>query len=389
MSQSYVQRPGAISSILIATDDCLSSTGGGVQVCMQDYLHLLQLAGFRVKLHPFKTDQRLITKVRRKLERKPYRRQLPPVLFDGVLARVREEAAEVVFFSLADFPTLAAELRERIPHVKLIHLSFGLDSTDICIGQQIARGAANDFSYDRRAAVDLGAKIQYEADFRRYLDASICLTPLDAELERWLGARETVWFTRPIREAALQAKTVDGRVGCVATLGHLPNRHGLLEFLDALKEDLPKHIRFRLVGSPADEGKYLAGRYSFVEYLGRLSDPDLREEAASWCCFVHPLFHYARGCSTKLAVALGWNLPIATTVSGCRGYLWDERIAPLASSPRELAALARERSVARNFAHFQRETTKIVALQPGSAELASGMRNFILRVLANGSSIAG
>src|SRR5207248_2611035 len=75
---------------------------------------------------------------------------------------------------------------------------------------------------------------------------------------------------------------------------------------------------------------------------GPLSDHDLEREAATWSAFVHPLFCWARGCSTKLALALAWQLPIATTRAGARGYTWRDGTLPMADAPEAFARLASE-----------------------------------------------
>jgi hypothetical protein len=115
----------------------------------------------------------------------------------------------------------------------------------------------------------------------------------------------------------------------------------------------------------------LARRHGFVDYLGPLNDDALRAEAATWCCFVNPIFVYSKGCSTKLAVALGWGLPIATTRYGARGYLWDEGAIPLADDPTELADLVLgHTSAALSLAHC-RATDAIVAMSPDLARVGA------------------
>src|SRR5207244_4039870 len=162
--------------------------------------------------------------------------------------------------------------------VKLVHLSHGLDSTDICIAQQIERRLSRKQQHDARAARVLGDKLQYEADYRRYLDAAICLSPLDAELERWLGVPRTIWLPQPITEPPLDHKPIEGRVGCVATLDHVPNYYGLIDAFEALAKLKAPNLNFRLVGSPASRGAELCRRYDFVEYLGASSDAELRKK---------------------------------------------------------------------------------------------------------------
>jgi hypothetical protein len=294
---------------------------------------------------------------------------------------VERTGARIVFFNLLDYPEVVQTLRERFGNtLKLIHLSHGLESTDLCIAQQVRRHEIGTLRYDGADSRQLGAKLHCEADYRRYLDGVLCLSPLDAELERWLGTARTEWFSRPVREPALNFHPVEGRVGCVATLDHAPNFHGLLALFGELEQLKTDSFRFRLAGSPAEHGRKMADRFKFVEYLGRLSDDELRREAESWCCFVHPVFHYARGCSTKLAVGLGWGLPIATTVSGARGYVWDEMVLRLATGPKDLAALVFAGAKANDFAQRREQSLRIAALQPAADQLAEQMRRFILSV---------
>ena len=69
--------------------------------------------------------------------------------------------------------------------------------------------------------------------------------------------------------------------------------------------------------------------------LGPLDDADLRGEAGSWNCFINPLFCLSRGCSTKLATALSWEIPVVTTSFGRRGYVWNDGTLSLAERPAE------------------------------------------------------
>jgi hypothetical protein len=185
--------------------------------------------------------------------------------------------------------------------------------------------------------------------------------------------------TRTIPRDGLVCRPVDGRVGCVTTLDHPPNFSGLTRLLEALDGKAPSNFRLRLVGAPASCGARLARRHGFVDYLGPLTDDALRAEAATWCCFVNPIFVYSKGCSTKLAVALGWGLPIATTRYGARGYLWDESAIPLADDPKALADLVLARSSAAAFPTHCRATDAIVAMSPDLVRVGAQIRDFVLR----------
>ncbi len=369
----------SIPAILVSPTNALEGSGGGVQICTAEYRAVLAAAGFQLELLPFEADMRFLIRFLRKFEGMPYRRILPP----GLLERIRQKAAEVktrfVFFNLVDFTPLAQKLRQELrAEVKLVHLSHGLASTDICIRQQVKRIQSSALRYDRAAAGELGAMLQWEGDYRRNLDASLCLSPFDAELEKWLGVPSAAWFPRTARRRLLDVSPVDGRVGCVGTLSHPPNRIGLSALFEKLKAQAVPPFHFRLVGGPESEGRSFAREYPFVQYLGALPDNQLIEEVKSWCCFVHPILQPARGCSTKLAVALGWGLPVATTRFGSRGYVWDESAAPLPTTLSGLADATLQRSRARDFETHRQESLRTLDLQPRIEDVSREVRRYLL-----------
>ena len=137
-------------------------------------------------------------------------------------------------------------------------------------------------------------------------------------------------------------------------------------------------MRFRLVGGPAAHGHALAARFAQVDYLGPLDEAALMAEAATWSCFVHPLFCYARGCSTKLAVALGWRLPVATTPAGMRGYEWREGNVPCAENPHELAVLALEMLVPAKARAVRAQICLAADSAPTLPEVAARLRAMLL-----------
>lgn len=121
-------------------------------------------------------------------------------------------------------------------------------------------------------------------------------------------------------------------------------------------------------------------RYPFLDYLGALSNEDLRREAATWACFAHPLFCPAKGCSTKLGVGLGWGLPIATTALGTRGYVWNRALAPVAESPTELADIVLQQCRVAGFSTNCRVTSELVRNSPTIGEVGSQIRDFVLNL---------
>ena len=115
-----------------------------------------------------------------------------------------------------------------------------------------------------------------------------------------------------------------------------------------------------------------------MRYLGPLSNELLEAEARTWSCFLHPIFCYARGASTKLATALSWEIPIVTTPTGRRGYTWRAGQLPTACDPLEFARLAESMLDPRRAAEA-REQVREVATSSSSIEEVSQLIGSILR----------
>jgi len=349
-----------------------------VQVCHREYMAGLREAGFQCRDVVFKFTNGFAQKLGRRVSPRLATMDPPANLLAEIEQALGESKATTVFFGFNVFPDLSCRLKQSFPEVRQVLLSHGAESLDYCVEQRMRRRNKTE---NRRSAVAerlLGRELMDEVAQRHWVDAVLTLSPFEAEIERWLGARKSLWVPRTILEPALDVHPIDGRVGCVSTLNHPPNLDGLESLFDALEGVVPPEFRFRLVGQPSSHGKALAARYPFVEYLGPLPDSDLRSEASTWCCFVHPLFVYAKGCSTKLGVALGWGLPIATTRFGARGYVWDENVVPLVDAPVELAQLAVERSRGRRFEFYQGGTKKLCAAAPTIGAVGASIRNFVL-----------
>jgi len=191
-----------------------------------------------------------------------------------------------------------------------------------------------------------------------------CLSPIESEIEKWLGAKNTTHIPRIIKEPQLSWSPVPGRLGFVGRLDHPPNKEGLILVLDELNRIKDRKIELRIIGAPSEEGEKLSGKYGFVNYLGELSDEKLREDASTWSLFLHPVFCYAMGCSTKLAVAIGWEIPILTTTAGIRGYLWKEGSLPIEDTPRQFAQSAIEKSDPAFSKNIKDEVSKVKHSSP-------------------------
>jgi hypothetical protein len=155
----------------------------------------------------------------------------------------------------------------------------------------------------------------------------------------------------------------------LGTLNHGPNLEGLLLFLNALQARQLDDIKVRIVGGPSKEGAALQKDFSFVDYLGALPESELQSETGRWTCFIHPIFCYPRGCSTKLATAISWQIPIVTTHAGCRGYQWRAGSLCLADEPDVFVEMALNLLKKENAINAQKEVKSVCESSPTLQEV--------------------
>jgi glycosyltransferase involved in cell wall biosynthesis len=322
----------------------LSDASGGLQICTHEYVRTLRAAGIDLTFSTIAHDRRMATRIRRRLAPAPYPSQWRSSAVSDIVSSARRVDARLVLLNLVNLAPLARALKPRLPaHTRIVLLSHGLESVDFLHTIPFD-------SHSRRQQSELGKRLLAERRHRLTIDHVFTLTSWEAEIERWLGARNVTALPRTVtKRAPLEWRPDASRLGFVGTLDHVPNRDGLEQFLTALEQFAPARLHVRLVGGPEASGRSLAGRFRSVRYLGPLDDRALESEASTWSAFVHPLFCFARGCSTKLAIALAWRIPVVTTRAGARGYTWREGALPMADSPESLARLAcdmTDRSVA-------------------------------------------
>jgi hypothetical protein len=366
-----------LPALLVAHQNVLKRCGGGVQVCHAEYAASLQAAGFLLRTIPFEFSRGIIGRTLNRILPKVAHPSEPPHLFQEIKTAALETNARFIFFEWSVFPELSEKLNKELPMIRQVLLSHGVESLDFCLEQRLRRERRAENRFRLLGERMLGEQILYEATQRRWLDAVLTVSSLEVEVEKWLGSRNVMWAPRVILEPPLDAQPIDQRVGCVSTLNHIPNAAGLRQLFDALDGNTSSNFRFRLVGQPAECGRAFAQRYSFVEYLGPLTDAQLRLEAATWSCFVHPIFEYAKGYSTKLGMALGWGLPIATSEFGARGYVWDRQLLPLARSTAELVQLVQERCVVHRFCEHRQATKHVADLAPKLEQVGAEISDFL------------
>jgi hypothetical protein len=326
-----------MTAVFVTHATALSNRQGGQQICTREYVETIRAAGIGVSTEVIAHDDRLSTRVRQKIAWSPFAAQWKPEALDAIGAAVDRVKARFVCLNLVNLATLAAPLRSRLPRdTQIVLLSHGLESADFLHTIPSA-------SSDGRLHRQLGALLVEERRQREHIDHVFCLTPFEAEIERWLGAPRVTPLPRTIpNRLPIEWKPDPSRLGFVGTLDHPPTREGLDQFLAEFARVAPAELRVRVVGAPEAAGRALAARFPSVDYLGPLGDTELEREAATWSACLHPLFCYARGCSTKLAIFLSWQLPIVTTSAGARGYTWREGRLPMGDTPAAFARLACE-----------------------------------------------
>jgi glycosyltransferase involved in cell wall biosynthesis len=365
------------AAILVASRSSLSSGRGGVQQCTQEYIQTLKTLGFRLEIVSFGAETSLLARLRRRVLNLPYRDRIERSVVRHVTGACRDSLPEFVFFNQADVLEFSREFRECFPIAKLVLLSHGLESADY-LHELRARGYAAPFA--RSSNVDLwrlGFQLKQEATQRFFLDASICLSPVEVEIERWLGTRQVTWLPRTASRHPLNWSPAANRVGYVGTLDHPPNAEGLILVLRVLLRVAPQ-IRVRVVGGPEAAAKLLFREFPNVDYLGVMGDNELRDEGASWNCFLHPLFCFARGASTKLATGLSWEIPVVATVAGCRGYRWKAGGVTLGESPVDFANQVARICADLTFAETERTRVQTAARTcPSIEEVAEELGRFL------------
>ena len=348
-----------------------------MQVYTRELLETLRLAGFDLTLVDYDPDQRLITKLRRRIKPRPYQNIIPADLAARVAAAQKQDKAEFIFLNGVDLAGLGKLLRAQgIPaETRVVLFSYGLRSVDLLHTARMR----NDLGGS--SARTLGRHLFAEMESRQFIDAVFCLAEFEAEIERWLGVRQVEWLPRTVpQDQALAWQPQPDRIGCVSTVDHWPNREGLILFMEQLQRIALPEVQVRLVGSPRSHGEELAARFPSLHFLGRLDDSSLREEAATWSCFVHPLFFYACGSSTKLAVALGWQIPVVTTSAGRRGYVWADGSIPIAETPADLAKLALAQSKPETAQATREQVRAVVHSSPSVTDVAAKLRTALARL---------
>ena len=375
MQEKTTKPKDSIPALFLYYENSLDDVPGGVQLCSKEYLQTLAEAGFSLKKLKVDNDRRISNRVKRKIKSETYNYNFN---HDNAIADIKNsltDSVKYIFLNQYVLRPLAKTIKENLGYgIKIVLLSHGLASVDY-LHEIRATSVMSQKDISNPEVNYLGRLLVEETSHSPYIDHVFCLAPFEVEIEKWLGAKRATHIPRTINEPPLNWEPIKGRAGYVGRLDHPPNKEGLLLVLNELKKIKGNRIELRIVGSPVEEGQQLSETYEFVNYLGELSDEELRKEASTWSTFINPIFCYAMGCSTKLAVALGWDIPIITTTMGIRGYVWNEGNIPIADEAESFANLVLEYSDPAKSNAIKEETQKIRNSSPTIADIADVIKN--------------
>ncbi len=367
-----------ISGIFVSRRSYLEGRAGGVQLCTNEYLDTLRAAGVDMQLCAFDDDRRWSTRVVRQLTSSPYFRPTDSGLASRLTELIRRAKPDLLLLNQVAIAGLGERLAGALPRTcQTVLLSHGLESTDLLHTAELRKRLPLSARVRPNARLALAACLAEEQRQRAFIDKVCTLSAFDAELERWIGAKSVAWFPRQIHDTAIAWRPAGDRIGFVGTLDHAPNLDGLVAVLSALAAVRAGGPRVRIVGGPSRVGRWLAALSPAVDYLGELDDVALVQEAESWNAFINPLFRQARGCSTKLATAISWQLPIVTTTLGRRGYEWREGHLAIRDDPASFADVCVELCSLEKAQRAQREVVAVARSSPTLAEVGERMRAFL------------
>lgn len=350
--------------LFISFSNYVNSGYGGVQRCTREYLEVIEAAGWDLEVVTYEIDRRWKARLLRKLNPSRFHDRISPFFISDLCDRIKAEKIPWVFLNQVDALPIAPQLRRTNPNLKIILLSHGAQFVD----DFLAISDSNSLNQSKRSL--LADTVLDEMNFRKELDHVFTLSEQEVAFERWLGAKSASWLPRTISPKPLDWKPTAGRVGFVGTLGHPPNYEGLFSVLSNLQNQHKFDGCVRIISGSEKLGNYLEKCFPFVNYLGRLDANALQAEAASWCWFIHPLFCWSRGCSTKLADALEWQIPVLTTEAGCRGYTWSHGNVMTVNSPEEFCNYLISASMVSNLGEEKENVTLASLTSPQTKDVA-------------------
>jgi len=331
------------NALFITPPNSLKANGGvteGGQLCSREFFDLLVSVGFNISIFNVDYTKNLLKRIRIKIGIANYEFIDELKYKNSLIEKIVKQNIKWVFINMASLLRLARPLKEHFgDKINIYLLSHGNDSGDYLHLQTKPIKSRNYFRKQLNI-FRLGKLIFTESLYRNnWLDGVLAVSETERQIENWFGAKKAIFVPRIITNNPIALKPHSKRIGFVGRLDHPPNYQGFCILLDELIKKQSLNINLRFVGAPVDWGKKIASKYSFVEYIGILSDSELLEEVKTWRLFLNPVFWYSTGVTTKLGWALSLGLPIVSTPAGNRGYVWNKGIILTAANPYEMASI--------------------------------------------------
>jgi len=367
-----------MNGLFISNRGFLGDGKGGVQVCTQEFIEVIRAADISLTILASDGDRSWSARLLRLTESSQFVRPFGSGLPREVERLAATTRFDFVFLNQELLAPLAPLIRRSLAQeCKIVVLSHGLESTDMLHAIRVRRQLPLSQRFLPSPATLLGRILMDEQKLRKDIDVVCAIAPFDAELEKWLGTKRVGWLPRTIRANPLDWRPTGQRIGFVGTLNHGPNLEGLVEILEILSKDETPTMQVRIVGSPPSIGQWLESKYPIVTFLGAIDDPALDNEASTWNAFIHPIFCLPRGCSTKLAGAIAWQIPIITTPHGRRGFIWSDGGVLEANDASRFVQLCR-RMMDRSSAEAARaDVVRIATSSPSIGDVAKLLRELL------------
>jgi hypothetical protein len=356
----------------------------GPIVCTKNYINLLEKCKIDIEILTTSPKLSRVEKLKNKIVKRPYRKYDNENIYQKVSSKIEKDEIEILILNQVNLTKIGAEVKKRLEkNVKVIVLSHGNESGDE-LHEAVRRVRKKGTSIAKAAdATQLGWMLLEEAQmFTEAVDLMLCMSEIEEHINAWLGASESMVVPRIFEPSFLDRSPVQGRVGFVGSLKHLPNTEGIRRVLTALEsEDIPESLDIRIVGGPPEEGSHLETSFDTVTYCGRLPQEDFKSEAATWGLFLNPIWWYARGATTKLAQAIEWGIPAVTTKPGMRGYTWSKGNIPVADTPEAMARLIIQTTEEPSILTEWAEDVRTVAKNgPSVADLATELSSHLRHI---------
>lgn len=307
---------------------------GGVKLCTEEFKALLQMA-FALEDFSVNYTHNFLYRLKKKLGVSAYEDYNLAHFKDALQEKIRTENIQYVFLNLSNTAGFSKLLKSIDPEIKVILCSHGNESGDF-LHETVMHNKYKGFRKNV-AYYNLGKMLASESEFRQYIDLVLTVSNVEAEVEKWLGAKNIYMVPRIIEKECLEKNTTPGRIGFLSDLSHEPNFYGINELCKAIAALGKAAPEIRLVGGGERRGHQLARQFHFVKQLGYLPEEAMKKELSTWTFALNPVFYYSRGVSTKLGKCLGLGIPVITTAIGMRGYHWQDGELPVCMSKNEMA----------------------------------------------------